>query len=225
MTYSEQNCPLELRPSDTQKFLKRLRRLYEPARLRYYLCGEYGDKTFRPHYHAALFGVSVLDHHFVDKAWGLGFVQLGELNATTAMYIAGYVCKKMTDKEDPRLMGRHPEFARMSRRPHGIGQGACASIAKGLVEAGGSAALLKRGDVPETVRIDGKELPLGRYLRRQVRDSVGWDESCPKEVVRGRAMEKSLQSDEQLRGEQQRRVYGAEALRNRQKIFDSKRKL
>lgn len=91
----------------------------------------------RPHYHLVLFGdfhISEtvvtgirrngeprLDHPDVHRAWGLGHTEVGELTPNRCQYVAGYVTKKMTRKEDERtaawLNGRHPEFARMSRRP------------------------------------------------------------------------------------------------------------
>jgi len=44
---------------DVQLFVKRLRKDQDArglAKIRYYLVGEYGDQTKRPHYHAAIFG-------------------------------------------------------------------------------------------------------------------------------------------------------------------------
>jgi hypothetical protein len=39
-----------------QKFMKRLRDRIKPLKIRFFHCGEYGDKTRRPHYHALIFG-------------------------------------------------------------------------------------------------------------------------------------------------------------------------
>lgn len=225
LTYAPESCPVELKPSHVQLFLKRLRRRYEPARLRYFAVGEYGDRTFRPHYHLALFGVHVADGHIVSDAWGRGFVQLGELNEKSAMYVAGYVCKKMTSAEDPRLLGRHPEFARMSLRPHGIGHGAGPLIAQALTSEGGSNGLMQSGDVPSEVRIDGKKMPLGRYLRGGLRESVGWSGETPKEVVRLRALVKSLESMEDVRELEAKRSGAAASARARFSIYKSGRKL
>ena len=40
---------------DIQKFLKRLRKAYR-GKLRYFVAGEYGEQTARPHYHMILYG-------------------------------------------------------------------------------------------------------------------------------------------------------------------------
>jgi len=49
---------------DVQLFVKRLRKDQDArglAKIRYYLVGEYGDQTKRPHYHAAIFGEDFTD--------------------------------------------------------------------------------------------------------------------------------------------------------------------
>lgn len=49
-----------LSPRDVQLFMKRLRKRHV-APLRFFLCGEYGPQTFRPHYHAIIFGLQLND--------------------------------------------------------------------------------------------------------------------------------------------------------------------
>lgn len=168
LTYAPEHIPAggTLVPRDVQLFLKRLRKVVAPATLRYFFVGEYGDDTERPHYHAALFGISPLSTHIVQEAWGLGHVMLGDLTPQSARYVAGYVTKKMTSKLDSRLNGRHPEFSRMSLRP-GIGAGAVDRI----VEALGS-NLNDRGDVPATLHVHGKMMPMGRYILGKLRERV-----------------------------------------------------
>ena len=62
LTYSDENNPIILKKSDFQKFIKRLRKDYD---IKYFACGEYGDKTLRPHFHAILFGVNFSDDKII----------------------------------------------------------------------------------------------------------------------------------------------------------------
>ena len=63
LTYNEQYNPLALVKSDLQKFIKRVRKHFEPQKIRYFGCGEYGGKSARPHYHVILFGVNFDDRY------------------------------------------------------------------------------------------------------------------------------------------------------------------
>lgn len=188
LTYAPEHLPTECRevcacrvaptlaPRDLQEWLKRLRFALAPARVRYYAVGEYGDKTWRPHYHIALFGLPVdlaLGKHVdckcvICQTWSLGLVHVGEVRMESAAYIAAYTVKKLTTVTDPRLGGRHPEFARMSLRP-GIGHGAMKSFAEALLDKTTGEIRLRDFDVPAVARSNGKLWPLGRYLRRVVR--------------------------------------------------------
>lgn len=179
LTYNDDHIPEggTLNPDDTKLFLKRLRKAYHPLKLRYYLVGEYGDRTLRPHYHIALFGVPPDAVYTIADAWArngnpIGHVVVGTLTFESAAYIAGYVTKKMTKADDPRLGGRHPEFARMSLRP-GIGALAMDQVADMLHTRVGSRLIAETGDVPTVLRHGGKPMPLGRYLRRKLREKVG----------------------------------------------------
>lgn len=63
LTYDEEHVPdnQSLRKADLVLFFKRLRKSLslENRRVRYFACGEYGDQTQRPHYHAIVFGMSL----------------------------------------------------------------------------------------------------------------------------------------------------------------------
>lgn len=203
LTYSDENLPdgLSLEPKDPQDWLKRFRKAIAPLRVRYYLVGEYGDETRRPHYHAALFGYpgcvygSTRNYRLqrgccprcdlVSETWGKGGILLGQLTSESAQYVAGYVMKKMTSADDVRLDGRYPEFARMSRRP-GIGSGAVPAIADALRHFNLD---LTESDVPSALRHGPKILPLGRYLRRLIRKELGRDPDTPREALIARSQE------------------------------------
>uniref|UniRef100_A0AAU8AUZ5 Replication initiator protein n=1 Tax=Dulem virus 151 TaxID=3145628 RepID=A0AAU8AUZ5_9VIRU len=46
---------------DFQLFMKRLRKAFLDDHIRFFMCGEYGDDTFRPHYHAIIYGLHLND--------------------------------------------------------------------------------------------------------------------------------------------------------------------
>lgn len=62
ITYNEANTPKDgcVSVSESQRFLKRLRKAISPGRIRFYGVGEYGDQSLRPHYHYAIFGLGCL---------------------------------------------------------------------------------------------------------------------------------------------------------------------
>ena len=61
LTYDDESLPLggTLVFRDFQLFMKRLRKQYG-AGIRFYACGEYGEKFGRPHYHVCLFNFELM---------------------------------------------------------------------------------------------------------------------------------------------------------------------
>lgn len=148
LTYDQDHIPenFGLNKSHFQKFMKRLRKKYNGKKIRYFHCGEYGEKTLRPHYHACIF-----NHDFADKQifktsadtnlytsdvlsnlWPYGFSTLGNVTFESAAYVARYIMKKVTGDQseehytrvDPETGEQYkilPEYTTMSRRP-GIGK-------------------------------------------------------------------------------------------------------
>lgn len=103
-TYDDAHLPVGLQLHHMQRFWKRLRR-HSRTQLKTFYCGEYGDSTRRPHYHAAVFGLNPFgdekrwdsENHrseTLDKIWGLGMVTISELTTDRMAYVAGYVMKK-----------------------------------------------------------------------------------------------------------------------------------
>lgn len=138
--------PGEKRPSsvqillyeDIQKFLKRLRKAYR-GKLRYFVAGEYGEQTARPHYHMILYGWRPTDlenlykiHHngyynsrWLANLWGMGQIQIAQAVPETYRYVAGYVTKKMYEIDGKKAnayyeLGQTKPFACMSLKP-GLG--------------------------------------------------------------------------------------------------------
>jgi len=128
-------------------FVKRLRK-FAKLPIRFFACGEYGDLTFRPHFHACIFGFDFLDKKFykttetgeslfssakADALWRHGNVLIGAVTFQSASYVARYVMKKIVGQEaesfyrcvDPatgEVFDVEPELLHMSLKP-GIGSG------------------------------------------------------------------------------------------------------
>lgn len=123
-----------------QKFMKRLRKRFSDVNIRYFHCGEYGEKNGRPHYHACLFGFDFPDKvlwqtregnrlytsQILNEVWGKGYCVIGEVTFDSAAYVARYIVKKLLgasqEQLDAHYGGKTPEYTTMSRRP-GIGRG------------------------------------------------------------------------------------------------------
>lgn len=146
LTYSDAHLPAggSLVKADFQNFMKRLRDRVGYGRVRYYMCGEYGDVTSRPHYHALLFNFDFVDKvpfkenssgdllyrsAFLEELWPFGWCTIGAVTWQSAAYVARYVMKKRTgaaavahynewDAETGEVLReRLPEYNDMSRRP------------------------------------------------------------------------------------------------------------
>lgn len=196
LTYDDDHCPRNgsLVPRDLKLFTMRLRTARGP--FRYFSVGEYGDITQRPHYHAILFGVSPDELSTVKAVWPAGKrVTLDPLTVERAGYCAGYVTKKMTKKDDERLNGRHPEFARMSLKP-GIGADAIPQIAHTFLTNSVAADYLKKeGDVPVFLKTAGRSFPIGRYLRSRLQNELGFSQTVSAKLGRLKTQHEKNVSD------------------------------
>lgn len=122
LTYADNHLPSGqvLNHPDFQNFIKRLRHARSrEASPRFFMCGEYGGKFERPHYHAVIFGETFPDQytevdqngkethmsHELDKLWSkldrhgvytkIGRASVDPVTFKSAMYVSGYVLKKM----------------------------------------------------------------------------------------------------------------------------------
>lgn len=177
----------ELYPKDMQLFFKRLRQQFYDKKnkeytrkIRYFYCGEYGERYKRPHYHLALFNIGIEEKEKIEKAWSfpfkdgnttihypLGWVHIGDLNKYSARYVSGYIMKgankdarnckneKFKKRVEDHLQGRLPEYQRMSRRP-GLGKKRIENIAKKVGK--------KTGRFREIIW-QNKRQPVGSYLQ------------------------------------------------------------
>ena len=152
LTFAPEHLPKSgsLDKRDFQLFMKRLRKKHGPG-VRYFHCGEYGEKNFRPHYHACLFNFDFSDRELwtvrgpsdeqvrlytskdLSELWPFGFSTIGDVTFESAAYVARYITKKITgeaaashyeraDAVTGEVFSVLPEYTTMSRRP-GIGRG------------------------------------------------------------------------------------------------------
>lgn len=106
------------------------------------MCGEYGEKLKKPHYHYLLFGYNFPDRYYyktsesgeklyrsatLESAWPFGHAWIGEVTYESCAYVAAYVMKKLNGEKADEHYRRtdeagndwwiQPEFNEMSRRP------------------------------------------------------------------------------------------------------------
>lgn len=243
LTFDDDNLPADnsVSPRDLTLFIKRLRKELQVkgyGRVRYFGCGEYGEESGRPHYHAALFNYAPCERgsgagmacscdqcDLVARTWGRGLTHVGRLEQSSAAYVAGYVTKKWTKAKD--LNNRAPEFARMSLRP-GIGLGMAHEIASTLLQHKHDERMI---DVPLSLQSGRPKWPLGRYLRRRLREYVGRDANAPLLIVQAQAADvqdvreaawanKTSVKEEVLKRSlgRRRQIYAREGRKRREKV-------
>lgn len=150
LTYDEGHLPLDgsLHVEDWQLFMKRLRKRAAGVRIRFFHCGEYGERVRRPHFHACLFnwdfpdrkfwscrnGVNLFRSALLEELWPSGFSTVGDVTFESAAYVARYIMKKVTgDRALSHYVDRStgvvlsPEYTTMSRG----GRGGLGGIGKG----------------------------------------------------------------------------------------------
>lgn len=116
LTYDDKHLPADysIHKDELQRFFKRLRKNTD-VKLRYFACGEYGEKNMRPHYHAIIFGYDFPDKvlhtktkrgdllyrsQLLEKTWTYGFSLIGDVSFQSAAYVSRYVMKKRKGDDD-----------------------------------------------------------------------------------------------------------------------------
>jgi hypothetical protein len=105
-----------LHKKDYQDFLKRLRKQLPDRLIKYVVCGEYGSKNNRPHYHFILFGLNIDDFNDIQKAWGKGLINVGNVQPNSIAYVFKYSIKGDKKHRDWR---QTKQFIAMSK---GLGE-------------------------------------------------------------------------------------------------------
>lgn len=165
LTYATDTLPYSdkghknLCKSDVQKFFKRLRRAHGipgQKKIKYYLAGEYGSKTRRPHYHVILFNAEI---ETIQPAWNLGEIHYGRVEPASIGYTLKYISK-------PKCVARcswddrQKEFSLMSK---GLG-------ANYLTRSMVSWHRMDLKNKVFCVSEDGKKLSMPRYFKDRIYD-------------------------------------------------------
>lgn len=204
LTYNDKNLPANnsLVKEDLTNFMKRLRHETGTG-LRFFACGEYGEKTSRPHYHVLL-----LNYNFPDlavatsgptysmyksatlsKLWTAGHHVIGDVTFESAAYVARY-CVKKNQNGKTVSDGRVPEYLVMSRRP-GLGAGYFDKYKSELISH-------------DTIIVNGVAAALPRFYDNKLGGMTGWSDQIPgrlyskMETVKNRRLAKithSMRSD------------------------------
>lgn len=181
LTYDDLHLPENgsLDKRHFQLFMKRLRKQHG-GKLRYFMCGEYGDRTDRPHYHAILFGCDFADRtrhskgakgdqiwisKDLDRIWGLGQCYIGSVTPESCGYVSRYIMKKVTGDLANEHYARinpatgeyyllQPEYVNMSLKP-GIGKNHYDQFKTDIYPS-------------DTVVSKGKQMPVPKYYDRQL---------------------------------------------------------
>lgn len=147
-TYKEMPEGHSLSKKEFQKFIKLLKKKFGSSKenpIRQIYCGEYGEKNFRPHYHAIFFNLNLTDleetrvsdsgftcytSKTISDLWKKGMIEISEATPATIAYLFKYILKKKSRKEKkvPLTITDHEgitwtvehEFIEASRNP-GIG--------------------------------------------------------------------------------------------------------
>lgn len=163
LTYAEDKIPVSenglmtLYKKDYQDFMKRLRWNLDGLKIRYYACGEYGTKTYRPHYHAVVFGLPKdFSIRELDQAWQNGITTVSPGNIKRHAYVSKYITKgKWNTQRFGEYDDRLPEFSLMSK---GLGKSFLTERMKRHI----------RENETTQVMINGYPHPLPRYFREKV---------------------------------------------------------
>lgn len=222
LSYRDECLPsnFQLEKKALQDFIKRLRTKTK-SKLKYYACGEYGDETERPHYHAIIFGIAVSDHTIHKRwnlqhkswaliatsgpcvdAWPFGEVILGYVEKDSLRYVTDYVKKKLTGSL-AETDGRIQPFSICS---NGLGKRFCLDNADQI-----------RSN--QNITVFGQSLGLPRYYVKLLDIA---DELVPKIDEKEVKKAKQLTNQEYKDWKKARRAQRAKILDKKQELFRSR---
>lgn len=176
LTYDDSHCPdnMYLCPEHLQLFWKRVRKR---CKIRYFACGEYGDRFGRPHYHAIIYGLAPDDRNIIEDCWSYGLVHVGTVTFDSCNYVAKYMTKKLRGNSLKEKLSKEPyyipEFVVMSRRP-GIGAELSFEMEQFLKDNGFVYRKGKRSSIPRYYKDKFDINVIFNFERQSLEDEKKW---------------------------------------------------
>lgn len=154
---------------EIQTFIKKIRRenaKHTDAKLKYYIAGEYGDMTMRPHYHIIMFNlhnelkkdIKLKDGKITDvftQIWKKGNTTIDECNMATLTYSTKYIMKQRKHRKAFQEVQLEPPFSLMSK---GLGLNWLTPEMKRKIH----------NEVQLFATFNGIKIPLPRYFRDKI---------------------------------------------------------
>lgn len=212
LTYNKASLPVgsSLHYADFQLFMRRLRKAVAPIKLRFFMCGEYGENLGRPHFHALLFGFGFESDRvawkrcstgwlyrspLLERLWKFGHSSVGTVTFESAAYVARYVVEKVSgaeaigwyqrlDEDTGEVFPLAPEFCHMSLKP-GIGRD---WLYLYWPEVSVSGEVIARG----------KAMPAPKYYDKLMSKLAAFEDIVYRRAVKAALVSSSDRSDERL---------------------------
>lgn len=176
-----QNGFMTLVKTDVQKFMKRVRKREnsDKSLIKYFVVGEYGGQTMRPHYHMIVFNAKL---EWLSSSWDKGQMHFGEVTGASIGYCLKYMMKKgkipMHLNDD-----RQPEFRLMSK---GLGAN---YLTRSMIA-------WHKADTENRMYVnvgDGKKATMPRYYKNKIWSDGEREIAKPLLRIRAEAQEVALQ--------------------------------
>ena len=184
LTYDDDNLPQDgsVSRKDLKVFLDDMRRNIGTTE-RYFAVAEYGELSFRPHYHIIHFGAFGNDawSKIYANCWKKGIIDVRSAEGAVASYVTGYVTKKLDQGHQAALeeRGLAPEFFSQSRRPP-LGDTGLTAIANQLNTNAGARLIAEHG-FPRGFHLSGRYYPFFRRDRLVIVKRAGYDQDLAEE--------------------------------------------
>lgn len=149
--------------------------------IRFFCAGEYGDDFGRPHYHLVIWGLPEKYWYFINLSWrdprtkelmcDPDRITIEEPRSMwdVGQYCCSYMMKSLHREGAKELEGRPPEFQTSSMS---IGAKSVPAIAQVFNKLSGSIYIETNNDIPRTLFMMGRQMPIDRYLREKILEAL-----------------------------------------------------